>query len=347
MSKLFCERCGLVCRDKYDYNKHINRKIPCLSNNNSCNNKNKEKNNFECLKCKKFFARNYTLKRHNEKFHSEINGDNNNLGQIDGCKNTQINGNNNTLIINPIINIHIHNYEHNDINDLSLFEQYISLTSESSPYTALLDHLNLNPTKSQYHNIKVKNINKNTIDIHNGEKWIKEVVNNAISNIIDSKRIMIGLIFNRFRCFLSRKATHLIPKAYFYGFKHNFYFHKKLIQNIKVHLYNNRNHNTVIDEDIPNNSKDHVFWALSKRFRWTDVERLITKMDELQIDFDKDLSKIKKQINQHSESDKYLSKIFKPLIKQIDKFITLAKNDPDNKNTPESSTDSSNNSDSD
>ncbi len=38
-----------------------------------------------------------------------------------------------------------------NINDLTLFEQYISLISSDTPHNALLDNLNLNPNKN--HNI--------------------------------------------------------------------------------------------------------------------------------------------------------------------------------------------------
>ena len=43
-----------------------------------------------------------------------------------------------------------------DIDDLTIHEQYLVLTSKVSPYIALLDNLNFNPDKKKYHNIRCK-----------------------------------------------------------------------------------------------------------------------------------------------------------------------------------------------
>ena len=324
MSKYKCNRCEYQTNNKTHYDDHLNRKIPC--------NPNKPhkliKNNIvhHCLHCNEHFSRKDSLTRHNKTYHAEINGNENNIGQINGNDNKQIIGNNNNLIDtqinNPIIiQPIIHPYDYRDLNDLTLYEQYLSLTSKDSPYTALLDHLNLNPAKPQYHNINVANINRNTIDIHNGQKWIKEIMNNALSNVVTSERIMIGMIFNRFRYFLSKKATNLIPKSYYYGFVQNYYFHKKIIQHIKVHLYNNRDiDNKSINEEIPYDN-DPVFWALSKKFTWDDVTTLITKMDKLNIDFDKNLDDIKNQLLSRIKEKPKLDNFFKKLLKHINKLI--------------------------
>ena len=78
------------------------------------------------------------------------------------------------------------------------------------------------------------------MDVHNGVTWIKAVMVDTLDDIVYSKRIIIILIFNRFRFFFGNKATHSIPRAYYYGMKQNYYFHKQVVKHLKFHLHNNR-----------------------------------------------------------------------------------------------------------
>ena len=353
------KRCLYETNNKRDFHNHINRKIPC--NPNRLHNSIKKEKPIFCKICNKDFASEYSLLRHNKTYHIEINGDNNkqlingnnneqNNNNIEGNSNkqinTEINGNknnniqydiqydiqnqyngpqiNNSIIIQPIINIHP--YEYNDINDLTLFEQYLSLTSRESPHSALLDNLNLDPNKSSYHNIHVGNPDKNIMKVHNGNKWIKEIMKIALGNIIDSKTVLIKMIFNKFRFFLNNKALYYIPRYYhYYGFRQHTQTYKNLMNYIKVYIHNNQNMDKKIDKNIPIDRNDKIFWALCKKFDWSEVEELITKMEELNIDFNDDLDKIKKQII--SVQDKYkLKNFFKKFLKRIDYLIEDYKN---------------------
>lgn len=338
MTKFVCHKCNYQTNNKNHFNDHLNRKISCTMQ--PANNKIIAKKENICKECNKTFSREDSLKRHNKTYHSNITGDKNNKININGDNNIVNNTVNNIenqynienqnnietqIIIQPVI----HKYDYNDINDLTLFEQYLSLTSKTSPYTALLDNLNLNPTKPQYHNLSYKNINKDIMNVHDGNKWIKKLVKTAISNVIDSHGIMIRMIFNRFRIFLSNNATHLIPRAYYYGAYdlNDLYFHKKVVKHIQLHLYNNRKMNqpgltagTTI-EDIPDDIDDPVFWALSKQFNWNDVEILINKMDDLEINFNKSLDSIKNQISLCTKNNPKMIKLFATLIRQINYHI--------------------------
>ena len=328
MYKYICDRCTYSTKDKRDFEKHLNRKIPCNINRKHKNIINDKR--FFCKECDHEFASNQSLKRHNKNFHNNkfvINGDVN--GDIN---NININKQNNN-IENQNININITipeivKYDYDDINDLTLYEQYLSLTSRESPYTALLDHINLNPSKNKYHNIKYKDIHKNTIDVYNGEKWVKELVNNAVANVIDSKRILIELISERFRIFINDKAINLTSKAIYYGSGKKYYFHKKVVQHMKIHLYNNRNNNEEPDTDIPEDRNDDIWWALSKKFDWKDVEKYINKMDKYEIDFSENLDEIKNAILQLCKEKKHLKNFFKKLLKRISKLIDDFKKNP-------------------
>lgn len=340
MPKFKCEKCSYQTANRTDFNSHLNRKMACNPNKPNKNIKNNI--DFVCKICNQVFSRSDSLKRHNQTFHIthndtnnlDINGNDNNSQNIDGNNNKQ------TVVIKPIINItNIYDYKYNDVNDLTLFEQYQSLTSKNSPYTSLLDHLNLNPNKPKYQNIHLGSIHKNTMDVHNGEEWIKEIVNSALCQIVDTKRIMIGIIFNRFRCFLSKKATNLTKKAFYYGCQENFYFHKQIVQNIKVHLYNKRNNKNAPDTNIPDDRNDEVWWALSKLFNWKEVARLIRKMDKLKVDFDKNANEIKAQILAIIQDKPEKKQFFCKLLKQLDSLI----NDFEISNESESSPDENDN----
>lgn len=334
--KYNCKNCDYKTDKKDNYNKHVNKKIPCTLKSKNKHNIDKnigEKIEIKCNSCSKLFSRADSLQRHNKTYHTIVNGNENiinNVEKINNQNNNIVNKQNintqnnidnqiNNFVIQPIL----HKYDYNDINDLTLFEQYLSITSKKSPYTAFLDNLNLNPTKPQYHNMLYSDVSRNTINVHNGEKWIREVVKYALSNVIDSHRIMIMIIFNRFRIFLSQKATHLTKKAFYYGSPEpsNLYFHKKVVKNIKLHLYNNRKKNTKSIEKIPNDRNDKCFIALSKRFNWQEVENLINCLDDLEINFDTNLNQIKDQISDCIETDPTLNKTFAKLNRQIDFHI--------------------------
>lgn len=345
MPKFKCSNCYYITNNKRDFDNHLNRKILCNKNNIHGLTK-LDKQTF-CNVCDKDFASNQSLKRHNNMYHNKINGNKNKIinGNNNNLIETQNNINTQNNISNPIIIQQIiHPYEYNDINDLTLFEQYLSLTSKDSPYTALLDHLNLNPNKPEYNNIYIGNLNKNYMDIHNGQKWLKEIMVNALSNMVDTKRILIGSIFNRFRFFLSNKATKLIPNAYYYGFRQNYYFHKKIVRHIKMHLHNNRKMENIVDENIPSDKNDEIFWALSKKFDWPEVNKLIIKMDNLKIDLDKNLEEIKDQIINIIKRPK-LKNFFKKFLIRLDYLITNFKNNG-NSDSSSSETDISGNNES-
>ena len=76
-SKYICKRCTYSTNDKCNYEKHLNRKIPCNINRihkNIINDK-----HFFCKECDHKFASNQSLTRHNNTFHDNINKQNNNI----------------------------------------------------------------------------------------------------------------------------------------------------------------------------------------------------------------------------------------------------------------------------
>ncbi|ANB50168.1 type II secretion system protein E [Powai lake megavirus] len=129
------------------------------------------------------------------------------------------------------------------------------------------------------------------------------------------------MIYDRFRCFLNKKAICMIPEGIYHGLSDNYYFHKNLVKYIKVHLYNNRKLKPKNKEQIPDDNNHEVFWALSKKFTWEEINKLITKMDKLNIDFDANLDDIKQELLMHIDINPKLGLTFKKLLKRIDKLI--------------------------
>ena len=281
MAIYICKKCGYETTKSCDYKRHLKRKKKCDPNNIHKNTKKLVNNH--CTKCNYSSYRIDTFHEHIKTAHEGI------------------------AIENIPSNPGLFKYNYNNIDDLTLFEQYLSLTSRESSYTALLDNLNLNPSKPKYNNVKYKDLHRNVIDIYDGKKWIKGIVNNVVSEMVTLHQLLIRSIFDRFRIFMNKKATKLTAKAYYYGSTQNFYFHKKIIQDVKIHLYNNRKNTSEPNTDIPEDVDDDVWWALSSNFTWNYVEKIISIMDKKEIDFSKNLDVIKNDIMKlYQKNPKYL-----------------------------------------
>lgn len=344
MAKYRCNQCGYQTNNKRNYDMHVNRKKPC--NKANPNKRIRSDKSTCCQICFKNLSREDSLRRHMTKHNlpkeeTKSTGPSN-LSNVIHKKNNAIVGNNsndnsnviignnsndNTVNIKPIINQNIiQKYDSFNINDLTLYEQYLSLTDKNSPYTALLNHLNLNPTKARYHNMYA-NIRNRLMDIHTGEEWVKMAVQEALSNVFCRERIAIGFIFNRFRIFLSNRTTKLLPTAYYYGYIENHYFERDTVRKIKLHLYNHRKGKTSATKECVPNNESKVWWALSKNFTWAEVEKLITKLDKYGIDLDNEMVRIKTDILALCQKKPQLKKFFKKLLLRIHWRIKQYKQD--------------------
>jgi hypothetical protein len=359
MTVYTCKNCDYKTNNEQNYSNHLNRKIPCtLSNKKGLHGNSKEYKKPYCPHCKKEFSRNDVLKKHNKKFHinnegsdnkqiigdhnNNQNGDhhNNNKQIIGDHNNNQIGDHNNNQIGNhntlnkidtqniTIEKIIVKNYDSNDINDLTLLEQYLTLTSEISPYHQLLNYLNVNHKNPKFYNINLPSLTKSNIKVITNNSWITKNLKETIDEVFNSKRLLIGLIFNRFRFFFSNKAVSIIPRKYYFGDTENLHLYKKYVVGIKNHLYDNnlKNKNNKIDTSLPNKIKPteseqkEIFWAISKNYTWNEITETITEMNENNINFDTDLGEIKKQLLSDDVEFKN-ENLFKKLIKRITRFI--------------------------
>ena len=325
MAKFKCDKCGYETNDKRYFDNHNNRKIPCFFNNAKLhgNTKNTDKtDDLICKHCDQSFSRHDSLMRHIKSQHATINGDHNNAN-INSHNTTNTNNFYKPVTINQT-NIIIPFTDYN-ISDLTIFEQYKTLTSEVSPYTSILDHYNLNPNRPQYHNMHLGNINKTIMDVHDGTKWKKETIASTLNLLVPTHQELIGTLLNRFRIFLNIDALKLIPHAIYYGSAENLKYYKIIVKEVKLHLYNNRLKDHVPDLNVPEDRNDKIFWAVSKNFDWPEVEDLMTELDKYKIDLDQNLDLIKNQILESKMKTTTKNDLYKKLIKRIGNLITTFK----------------------
>ena len=326
-----CDICNYQTNNKQSFNNHINRKVSCSGNKQKLHgNANKiVRQNPKCEVCEQYFASNQSLVRHNKSQHATINGNHNNQTINENCHNTNI-------TINPTIIIHP--FTTYDIFDLTIYEQYRTLSSEVSPYTSILDHYNLNPNRPQYHNMNLGNIKTNIMDVHDGTKWEKESIACVLNLLVPTHQDLIGALLNRFRIFINVNALKLIPLAIYYGCAENLKYYKQIILSVKLHIYNNRHKDRALDLNIPEDENDKIFWAISKNFIWPEIEHLITELDKYKIDFDQNLGSIKNQILASEMKTTAKNDLYKKLIKRINNLITTFES---NHNEQDKSTSSS------
>ena len=279
MVHYLCIRCGYSSNDRSRMKNHLNRKNICkpIMNNvdlskykenilNGINNEDVLKSLTNILKCEfchkvfKYKQSYYThLKKCKEKKKSEevkVSMENlvNLLNvQIDTYKceldkrDKQINE---LIQKSGIINCNNINIQ-NNINLLSYYNTDISHLTDND-YLNCFNHLNycvpnlikkihFNPKKPENHNIFISNIKNNYVMVYDGKKWNLQNRNEAISNLIDDKEIILDQkleewidngnqypdIMNKFNNYLQKKEKDEILN--------------NIKEEIQLLLFNNRN----------------------------------------------------------------------------------------------------------
>jgi len=191
MPKYTCKNCPYSTNHKGNYEAHMSRLTPCSSD--SIHGNIKPPKDHVCKHCNHVFARPDTLSRYIKTIHSciinEITNNNGSIINIGDHNTANINNITNQIVLK--IETPIRAHPTINIDDLSIFEQYLILATGKDPYKNILEYINFNPNKPEYHNVCYKNIRKNTVNIHDGNEWMLGLVDSAIENIISECRSQI------------------------------------------------------------------------------------------------------------------------------------------------------------
>lgn len=215
----------------------------------------------------------------------------------------------------------IQKYDTLDIDHLTVYEQYLVITNDQ-PYIAILYLLHLHPAKKKYHNMRYLAGNNEMMEVYDGECWLKIGIRKALTRFFYCLRQTIGLIFNRFRLFLSNKAVRFIPKAHYYGY-YKVSFPRNTIKQINLHLQHGSRTESVEMQQIVvvPDENDEAWWALSKNFTWAEVEKFLAKLDKCRIDLDHELVQIKSDVLAICAKNEELKIFFRKLNLRINRRL--------------------------
>lgn len=219
-----CSVCNKTFKLKHIYTNHINRKTPCI------------KQTIKCMKCNRIFISLINLQKHLNKKKS---CDNNEIYKCEFCNkqyitkrnytnhlkihvnNTQINNINNTNVnitnnvnSNNIINnyITINKFGKEDLSYLTKDKicNILDLGFQAMPELIRETHFNKN--HPQNHNVYITNLNKKTILIYDGERWIVTHKENVIDDIISSNEDFIAMNCEELKGTLSERAIERLNR---------------------------------------------------------------------------------------------------------------------------------------
>lgn len=242
-----CPRCKMSFAKKSQYDKHMNRKLPCLI-------RDVEPEILEDFKCKcgKSYNRKDNLKQHIDKSH---NGDitynlesdqHTNIDQnITGEQNSNSNHNNSH---NNNVNININNYigmapfGEDGIDFLTLEEKMKVFFSTFNPLEALILIVNLDDERYTHHNVGYTS-QKGTLGIvYDGKGWKEEHINLIVEKLLSSKQKDLIDIGNDMKNMLSKKDNQHVEKGVdkFKEIRINPKSRKSFVSFVKKNLYNKR-----------------------------------------------------------------------------------------------------------
>jgi len=282
---------------------------------------------FMCHLCNVKCGRKDTLDRHCRTSAKHKNNIKKQKAIVNGNMNSVIVGNNNTIkTTNKNYTVNViklpNSFLDVSIDDLSLLNQYFILVSGNRPYQNILDNLNFHPDKSKHHNIEYENAK--FLKLHNGNNSFSSPIDDAIKDIIMTDRELLCAIFNRFRIFMGTRIHKQNTYHLYSGLPCCKPEYKNLSSAIKRHISNKQGDKTypkVSDKNIPN--KDDPVWDhLSKTFSWNETSTYINKLLEINIDLDRTLGDIKKDIIAYikkceGEQKKTESKFFNKLLNRL------------------------------
>ena len=215
MVKYICPRCKYVFTKKYDYEKHLEKKIKCTISDEEP----VIPEDFKC-KCGKSYSRQDTLKQHINKVHDGDETYNIGEQQNNGNSNNTIAGNKNNINQDNSVNltVNIHNYDgmakfgEDGVKFLTLEERLKIFACGLNAIEALILMVNLDDERYTHHNVGIIDAKSGYGFISDGKTWHFEKINVIIEVLLASKQKDLVEIADSIKDMLSDKDNEHIQK---------------------------------------------------------------------------------------------------------------------------------------
>lgn len=204
-------------------------------------------------------------------------------------------------------NMILHNYLYYNLDDISLFEQYLIIshnyTSKCSPDTTLLSLFQYNKDNASYHN--VRNLPGDSFEVFNGKKWIPgnyRIIKNMTARIRD----VICEIYNKFRFFITSDAIKYAKDYLYRSVESSKNYHDN---NLRMRKYVGNASISGSTRCLPKPSS-HVWGSLSSDFTWKIVSAYVEKLESMNVKLEDDATEIRNAILSHVEKNGENSRLF-------------------------------------
>lgn len=322
-----CKYCKFIFDNKIAYIRHINRINKCKINNFGSKSS-KRAVQYYCDACNKSYSRKDALLQHKKtklhqnniiKYKSNINSKNklinNKYGSIGGIGingNKNIIQNKNTIIKKQTINnYYICPFTTEGLNKLSLRDKVALFSSKENPIVMIVVKTNLNPAHPEYHNVGYRDLNSRYGIIFNGNTWEKKDIQSIMNELLNSKRKDLLKIHEEISQYLSNDdnknisdALYDIENTIMPKIERHTKCKKKLVANLKTHLYNNRN---LLIESIKKSGKP----IMGQYTNLISPKKNILKNGMSIDDLDKILKEKSKKLDPKREIAKYIIELIK------------------------------------
>ena len=252
-----CPRCGYTSQDKSNYIRHLSRKFPCLVKFEdipifSILESLPKKQYNKLLKCDfcelcftaktnrcrhmKVCEKNYNEKKDVEKYKELFDKITDLQDQINNNK-LKHPVNNTTYNTNIVINTpKLRNF--GDENMDALPESLVRELFIDLKYADLIENLHCDPDYPENHNIRIKSIKRNTLEIYRNDKWVIITYESGLNEIITQSSLIFRNFYKRKRNEILEDMSHMELEEVVYRLSGIESMNQKDIKFLQVEIHN-------------------------------------------------------------------------------------------------------------
>jgi hypothetical protein len=265
-----CEKCDAEFLKKFNYERHINRKTPCMPEEK----KQLEIDKCTCIHCTEIYSSVKALKVHLTtckfrpsgedelkqlvlKLNDKLTEQNNEIKKLQNMHNKP-NIINNNITNNIQQNIIVIPYGKEDLSFLTLKDYTKILKKGCYSIPELLKMIHCNDDRPEFKNIYIKNYKDEYIFTYDGKDWGVERKDDVFANMIENKKNFLESKLDDFQEQLPITAINMFKK--FLDRSDNDEVINSIKDDLKNLFYKNRNHvvkntkNTKAIKNIPENN---------------------------------------------------------------------------------------------